>query len=195
MEKEIKLPQAQLKGKVPLEQAIQQRRSVRRYSSQELTLEQTSQLLWSAQGITQKDKGFRAVPSAGALYPSELYVLNKEGLFHYLPDGHSLRQVSQRDIRADLAQACRGQVFVEQAPLSIVIAMVYERVTSRYGSRGRLYADIEVGHIAQNVHLQAVALGLASVPVGAFDDEKVKNLLDLSKEQQPLYIIPIGYAE
>lgn len=195
MKKEISLPAPQLKGKVSLEETISQRRSKRRYRSQELTLEQISQLLWSAQGITAGQARFRAAPSAGALYPMEIYLLNEDGLFHYVPEGHKLEQVLEQDLRRKLAVASLGQSFVAQAPVDIVIAAVYDRITSRYGQRGRRYTDIEAGHIAQNIHLQAVALGLGSVPVGAFDDEQVRGLLKLPAEEQPLYIIPVGYAK
>ncbi len=195
MENEIILPQPWLKGKISVEQAIEQRRSKRRYHPQELTLAQMSQLLWSAQGITDRKSGFRAAPSAGALYPMEIYLLNKDGLFHYLPEEHKLEQVLQKDLRRELASAGLGQSFIAQAPVDIVIAAVYERITSRYGRRGELYTDIEVGHIAQNIHLQAVALGLGSVPVGAFDEGAVKELLKLPNKEQPLYIIPVGYAK
>ncbi len=194
MEKEMLLPRPQIKGKFSLEEAISKRRSKRRFNSQELTLAQISQLLWSAQGITDEGSGFRAAPSAGALYPMEVYLLNKDGLFHYLPEGHKLEQVLQKDLRRELAGAALGQSFVAQAPAAIVIAAVYERVSRRYGQRGRRYTDIEAGHIAQNIHLQAVALGLGSLPVGAFDDEAVKSLLELPDEEQPLYIIPVGYT-
>jgi SagB-type dehydrogenase family enzyme len=195
MEKEISLPVPQLKGKISLEEVISERRSTRRYRSEELSMAQISQLLWSAQGITDKQRGFRAAPSAGALYPIEAYILTKDGLFRYLPDGHKLEQVFQNDVRKELAQAARGQDFIAQAPVDIVIAVVYERVSSRYGQRGRRYTDIEVGHAAQNIHLQAVGLGLDSVPVGAFDERKVKKLLRLPDKEEPLYIIPVGYAK
>lgn len=195
MEKEIALPQPKLTSQVSLEETISQRRSKRKFSSQQLSQEQISQLLWSAQGITDQGRGFRGAPSAGALYPMEIYLASKDGLFHYLPQGHKLEQVFKKDIRRELAAASLGQGFVHQAPINIVIAAVFERITSHYGSRGRRYTDIEVGHIAQNVHLQAVALGLGSVPVGAFDDQRVKKVLKLAEEEEPLYIIPVGYSE
>lgn len=195
MKKEISLPIPKLKGKISLEQAIKERRSKRSFSPQELTIEQIGQLLWSAQGITESRRGLRAAPSAGALYPMEIYLLNKDGLFHYLPKKHKLEQVLQKDLRKELAVAAWGQSFVAFAPVAIVIAAAYERISSRYGQRGQRYTDIEVGHIAQNIHLQAVALGLGSVPVGAFDDQALKQLLKLADDEQPLYIVPVGYTQ
>jgi SagB-type dehydrogenase family enzyme len=195
MEKDVLLPAPKLKGRLSLEQAINQRRSKRRFSAKELSLAQISQLLWSAQGITSRDQGFRAAPSAGALYPMEIYLVGKDGLFHYLPESHKLEQLISEDLRQELARACLDQGCVAQAPVDIVIAAVYERVSSRYGQRGRRYTDMEAGHIAQNIHLQAVALGLGSVSVGAFNERAVKRLLVLTDDEQPLYVIPIGYAQ
>ena len=188
----IKLPKPKLKSNVSLEEAIEKRRSVRSYSSKELTMEQISQLLWAAQGITDR-RGYRAAPSAGALYPLEIYILNKNGLYHYIPEGHILERKSDKDLRSDLARAALGQHFVEAAPFDMVICAVYERVTLRYGQRGIRYTDIEIGHAAQNVLLEAVALGLDSVPVGAFRDDAVSRVLNLPKNEKPIYIIPVGH--
>ena len=194
-EKEIILPQPKLKGKVSLEEAIFKRRSQREFQRKDLSLEQIGQLLWAAQGITAKRGGFnfRAAPSAGALYPLELYALTKDGLYHYLPEGHKLENLSEEGLRGDLADAALGQSSVASGALDIVICAVYERVTSKYGQRGVRYVDIEAGHAAQNIHLQAVALGLGSVPIGAFNDDAAKKCLSLPAACEPLYIIPIGY--
>lgn len=194
-EKEIILPQPIIKGKVSLEEAIFKRRSQREFQRKDLSLEQIGQLLWAAQGITAKRGGFnfRAAPSAGALYPLELYALTKDGLYHYLPEGHKLENLSDKDLRGDLAAAALGQSLVASGALDIVICAVYERVTSKYGQRGVRYVHIEAGHAAQNIHLQAVALGLGSVAIGAFNDDAAKKCLSLPAACEPLYIIPIGY--
>jgi SagB-type dehydrogenase family enzyme len=195
--KEIQLPKPVLKGKISLEEAILKRRSERTFIKKDLTLEEISQVLWSAQGITGQRWGysFRAAPSAGALYPMEIYLLSKDGLFHYIPQGHRLEILNEKDLRNALADACLGQESISQAPIDIVICAVYERVTSKYGRRGIRYVDMEAGHIAQNIHLQAVALGLGSVSIGAFSDEGVKAILSLPKDEEPLYVIPVGYIE
>lgn len=194
---QIQLPEPDKKGKITLEEAIAKRRSKRTFRNQELSLEQIGQLLWAAQGITAKRGGFsfRAAPSAGALYPMEIYLLTQKGTFHYLPPEHKLEVLGEKDLRRGLADAALGQDVISQAPLDIVICAVYYRVTSKYGQRGRRYVDIEAGHIAQNIHLQAVALGLASVPIGAFDDQSIQSLLALSEDCEPLYIIPVGYSD
>lgn len=195
--KEIQLPPVSYQGKVSLEEAVSKRRSQRSFRQKDLSWEEVGQLLWAAQGITGKSLGlrFRASPSAGALYPMEIYALTKDGLFHYLPDGHKLEVLNDKDLRKDLASAAFGQGSVSQAPLDIVIAAVFKRVTAKYGQRGIRYVHIEAGHIAQNIHLQAVALGLGSVPIGAFSDEQVQTALSLPKDHAPLYIIPVGYTD
>ena len=192
--KEIKLPEPTLKGDVSLEEAIVKRRSVRSYSSKDLTEEEISRIVWAAQGITSK-RGFRVAPSAGALFPLEIYVVKKQGLFYYVPHEHKLMEKQRGDLRQKLAEAAYGQIFIAEAPVNIVICAVYERVTKRYGERGVRYTHIEVGHAAQNVHLEAVALGLSSVPIGAFSDSAVSKLLGLPSEERPLYIIPVGHKK
>jgi SagB-type dehydrogenase family enzyme len=187
------LPRPGLKGDVSVEEALAKRRSIRSFSAEKLTIEEISQLLWSAQGITQKGSGFRTAPSAGALYPLEVYLVTEDGLFHYIPQGHRLERLADTDLRDELAGAALGQRPVREAAADIVVTAVYSRTTRKYGQRGVRYAHIEVGHLGQNVHLQAVALGLGSVSVGAFSDEAVRKVLSLPEEEMPLYIIPVGH--
>lgn len=191
----ITLPDPILKGDLSVEEAVSKRRSVRSFAPKDLTLQQISQLLWSAQGITDSSRGFRSVPSAGALYPLEIYAVYSEGVFHYLPYSHQLERLSDKDARPYLAGAAWGQAAVKEAALDIVITAVYQRVTSKYGSRGTRYVDMEAGHCSQNIQLEAVCLGLASVGIGAFSDEEVSACLNLPKDHQPLYIIPVGHKE
>lgn len=192
---EVELPAARLVGDVSVEEALAQRRSVRSYQEGPLTLAELSQLLWAAQGITA-DWGGRAAPSAGATYPLEVYVVVGEvaglevGLYLYRPEGHLLVRRKAEDLRAELASAALGQGWVRNAPVSLVIAASYERTTGRYGERGVRYVHIEVGHVGQNVYLQAGALGLGTVIVGAFVDQDVKELLGI--EEEPLAIMPVG---
>ncbi len=193
-EKEIILPAPTLEGNVSVEEAIKRRRSVRSFKKESLTIEQISQLLWSAQGITGTLHGFsfRAAPSAGALYPLEVYTVVKAGIYHYIPAEHKLVLIKEGDFRRKLANAGLSQSAISTAPLDIVITAVYERTTVKYGERSIRYVHIEVGHVAENILLQATSLGLGSVTIGAFYDEKVKNVLGCSEEEVPLYIIPVG---
>ncbi len=195
--KEIILPKPKTKSKVSLEESISKRRSQRSFEKKDLNLSQIGQLLWAAQGITAVSRGFsfRAAPSAGALYPLELYALTRDGLFQYVPETHVLVHISAKNLIRDLADAALGQGSVASGALNIVICAVFERVTSKYGRRGYQYAYVEAGHAAQNILLQSVALGLGSVPIGAFNNEAVKKCLSLRAACEPLYIIPIGYIE
>jgi SagB-type dehydrogenase family enzyme len=186
------LPRPRRQGPLSLEEAIEQRRSVRKFSGAALTREEVSQLLWAAQGLTGAARRFRAAPSAGATYPLETYVVLPEGLFRYLPEPHALEPRSAEDIRKPLAAAALDQQWVRTAGVVIALAAVPERTTARYGQRGLMYVHMEAGHVAQNVHLQAVALGLGSVAVGAFDDAAVSRVLGLPRGQIPLYLLPVG---
>jgi SagB-type dehydrogenase family enzyme len=195
----VPLPEAMNEGKVSVEWAIQSRRSVRNYKGNPLKLEQVSQLLWSAQGMTKK--GYRAIPSAGATYPLELFVVVSqnsvvglsEGIYHYNPESHALTLTVKGDFQNQLCSACLWQEFVQEAPLSIVIVADYSRTTRRYGNRGERYVLMEVGHAGQNISLQAIAMGLATVMVGAFKDEEISHVMQLSSNYEPLYVIPVGY--
>lgn len=182
-----------MKGSISVEDAIARRRSVRRFRDKALTRQQISQLLWAAQGITDRGRGYRAAPSAGATYPLTVYAVTAEGIYRYLPAAHELQLVRKGDFRAPLARAALAQPWVATAPLDIVITAEPRRTTGRYGRRGMNYIYMEAGHAAQNIHLQAVSLGLGSVPVGAFDDDRVADILQLPEDHVPLYIIPTGH--
>lgn len=188
----MKLPAPRKKGEVSVEETLERRRSERSFTRKELSWEQLSQLLWSAQG--RVERGLRTAPSAGATYPLEVYLATSSGVYHYRPESHELELTLEGDVRAQLCQACLNQGWVAEAPASIVIAAVYQRTGRGYGPRADRYVHIEVGHAAQNVHLQAVALGLGSVPVGAFLDEQVQKVLSLPEGHQAVYVIPVGYV-
>lgn len=187
----VPLPAPRSEGPMSLEETLAQRRSVRSFSRQSLTLDMISQLLWAAQGVSDRS-GHRTAPSAGACYPLETYLVSQEGVFRYRPDGHTLEKTRGDDLRRPLAGAALGQEFVAAAAVSIVFTAVYERTTGRYGDRGARYVHMDAGHAAQNIHLQAEALGLASVAVGAFEDSSVARGLGLPSNEHPIYIIAVG---
>lgn len=193
----VVLPEPVQTGEMPLEQALLERRSVRAYQDQTLTLEHLVQLLWAAQGITRAD-GRRTAPSAGALYPLELRVIVGDveglapGVYRYSPRNHELMQTAAGDRRARLSEAALNQAAVKDAPAVIVMSAVYQRTTAKYGERGIRYAHMEVGAAAQNVYLQATALGLGTVFIGAFHDEEVSKILLLDDEEAVLCLMPIG---
>lgn len=199
----ISLPQPTYKGTCSVEEALKGRRSIRSYKKESLSLADVSQLLWAAYGVTEKisgiSDGLKTAPSAGATYPLELHLVAgdvtglPDGIYRYLPEKHALEKMVDGDKRASLCSAAHGQDMISEAPASIVYSAVYERTTGRYGSRGRdRYVYMDLGHSAQNVYLQAYALGMGTCAVGAFDDEAVKKVVPLSRGAVPLYIMPVG---
>ena len=197
---QIYLPPPNQRGSISLEETIAGRRSIRDFSPEPVSQLQLSQILWSAQGITDTQWKYRTVPSAGATYPLEIFVVCgrdgvegiASGIYHHNIDNHSLTLHHQGEVRLELARTALNQEFIYQAPVDIVICALYERTTLGYGSRGKRYVHMEVGHAGQNIYLQATALGLATVAIGAFHDEQVRQVLRLDKQYQPLYIMPVG---
>ena len=190
----ITLPAPHTDGTISLEAAIAQRRSTRSYSPENLSLEQIGQLLWAAQGVTGDRDALRAAPSAGGRHPLIFYVCRDDGVWRYHQREHALTRHLEQDVRRDLVKAAWDQKFIAQAPCVFAVSAIFERTTQRYGERGQLrYVPMDVGHAAQNLLLQAVALGLASVPVGAFDDDAVEKVLALPGEEEALYLLPVGH--
>jgi SagB-type dehydrogenase family enzyme len=193
----IKLPAPDYRGNTSVEEALSKRRSVRFYSGEDLSIEEVSQLLWAAQGITGPG---RTAPSAGALYPLELYLVVGDvdgldkGVYQYRPVEHELEKAVTGDLRVELSKAAVGQnqEHVRDAAVDLVFTAVYERTTGKYGERGIRYVHMEAGHAAQNVYLQAVSLELGTVVIGAFIDDKVKELVNAEEQEEPLYIMPVG---
>lgn len=193
---EIKLPSPVFASKTSVEEALKKRRSIRSYKNLPVTLQVVAQLLWAAQGITA-DSGFRTTPSAGALYPLEIYLVSGNiekltpGIYHYIPAKHTLQKLKEGDVRTQLAKAAIGQEPVKFGAADIVITAVFSRTTKKYGNKGKRFVLMEAGHAAQNIYLESVSLNLGTVSIGAFDDTQIKNILHL-KEEDPLYILPIG---
>jgi len=187
------LPPPHTTGTISIEQVLARRRSIRSFTDQPLTPSEIGQLLWAAQGVTDPQWGFRAAPSAGALYPLELYVVTAEGVYHYQPQGHRVRLHLSGDRRAELSQACLGQGAVRQAAADFVITAVFSRTHAKYGQRASQYVHMEVGAAGENLCLQAVGLKLGSVMVGAFSDAQISQVLNLPADHAPLLVIPVGH--
>jgi SagB-type dehydrogenase family enzyme len=202
------LPVPRFDSGVSIEQTLLKRRSRRYYTDQALTSSQISQILWAAYGITQaRDEpyfqfrgGLRTAPSAGALYPLEIYLLAGNisdvpaGFYKYLPKMHQLKKINGQDIRSGLAGAALDQMMIKEAPVVLVYTAVFERTTVRYKERGRnRYVPMDIGHSAENVYLQVEALGLGTCAIGAFQDSLVRQVLNLPSVEEPMYIMPIGY--
>jgi len=195
------LPKQKAKGSISVEEALASRRTRRDFQAKPLSLEELAQLLWAAQGITGSEGYLRVAPSGGALYPLDVYAVVGEasvkglasGVYRYLPSQHGLEQTRSGDLREAVAQASLGQMWMADAPLSLVVTAEYARIERKYGSRGRRYAMIEVGHVGQNIFLQAEALGLGVGIVGAFDDGRLAKVLHLPGAHEPLIVMPVGH--
>ncbi|MGB9006010.1 MAG: SagB/ThcOx family dehydrogenase [Candidatus Aminicenantales bacterium] len=208
----IQLPPPRQDSRMSVEKAISQRRSVREFAEGSLSLVEISQILWAAQGFTQERKdpprlwnpkyewqgGLRTAPSAGALYPMEIYLLagNIEGLttgvYKFVPKSHSLKKIMAGDKRSALSDAALKQAAIEKAAAVVVMAGVYERTSYKYGERAERYVVMEAGSIAENIYLQGATLGLGTVLIGAFKDEEVKKVLQMPEDERPLIIMPLG---
>ena len=193
----IPLPPPATDSKTSLEQTLLNRRSVRHFTDKPLTVDQISQLLWAGQGMTN-NREFRTAPSAGALYPLELYVITGRaeripaGIYHYNCKDHQLINIKNGDFRSELYAVGLSQGAIKKTPITILITGVFKRTTVKYGQRGIQYVLMEVGHVGQNILLQAVSLGLGAVSIGAFNENDIIQLMDFGPEEQPLYLIPIG---
>jgi len=188
-----------------LGELLERRYSCRNFQKKSLSLDEISGLLWAACGkkYDALTHASRTIPSAGATYPLELYLVVgenavdklKTGVYHYLIEEHSLVNIEVGDKRKELSGACLGQDFIAKAPVSLIIAAKFQRTTKRYGDRGEHYVYIEVGHAAQNTYLAATNLGLATCEVGAFSEDNAKRMLGLDDDCAVLIVMPIGYPE
>lgn len=194
----ITLPEPVFSSPTSIEEALGKRKSVRAYHDEPISISEVSQLIWAAQGNTRPG-GYRTAPSAGALYPLEVYLLAGDvigldrGFYKYEPQSHVLQKMNEVDYRNELSQAALNQEAIRDAPAVIVITGLYERTTGKYGSRGRNYVHMEVGSASQNVYLQAVSLDLGTVFIGAFYDDDVKKVLGLREDEEPFCIMPVGH--
>ena len=193
----MKLPEPKLEGSTSLEEVLSLRRSIREYREAEISVEQVSQLLWSAYGITSGE-GYRTAPSAMALYPLEIDLVAgavtdlPAGVYRYSPIDHSLKISKEGNLIQELAGTTFDQAFVGQGAAVVVFSAVYERTAAKFGDQGAKMAHLDLGHSAQNLHLQATALGIGTVVVGAFRPDEVSQLLGLPGNEEPLYLMPLG---
>jgi len=187
----FKLPPPRHDSEVSIEKALLERRSIRSYQEEPLTLKDLSQILWAAQGITEPKRGLRAAPSPRAAYLLEVYVLPGDvtnlpmGLYRYQPEGHELIKIADGDKKAELFKAA-GQAPIKNAPVALVIAGLSEK------TQNPAWMYLEAGHAAENVYLQSVSLKLGTVAMGGFKEDEVRKVLNLSEKERVLYIMPIG---
>jgi len=195
-EKMVNLSEPKKSSAVSLEEAIDSRQSVREYSNKKISLEELSQILWAANGINKRGK--RTAPSAGALYPIELYVVGgfgnyESGIYHYLVQEHSLERIKKGEFLAELSEIGLGQKWIKEAPLAIIVSGVIGRTKEKYGARAEQYVALEAGHVGQNIYLQSTALNLGTVSVGAFNEERISEFLGFEEDQKAYYIFPVGH--
>jgi SagB-type dehydrogenase family enzyme len=190
---QIALPPPATSGARSFEEVLASRRSVRSFDPRPLPIGVLGQLAWAAQGVTDRAEGLRTAPSAGALYPLEVYFVTATGTLHYLPEAHRFEPKSHRDLRPALATAALSQEALKLAPCDVVITSVTDRTRKKYHDRSVRYVAIEAGHVGQNLLLQATASGLHGVPIGAFDDRAVRDLLALADGEDPVYLLALGY--
>lgn len=202
----IKLPEPSFNSDYSVEEALLNRRSIREFSDEALSLKEISQILWAAYGITEERShptflrgGLRTAPSAGALFPLDIYLVAgnidglEAGVYKYIADGHSLELHATGDIRDDLAMAALKQDFIKDAPATLFYSAIFSRTTQKYGDRGEeRYVCMDLGHSAQNVYLQCISLGLGTCAIGAFTDDMVSSVMMLTNEEVPLYLMPVG---
>ena len=194
----IQLPEPKYKSNTSIEEALLKRRSVRDYKPEPLSIAEVSQILWAAQGITDDIDRLRTAPSAGALYPLEIYLVAANvkdlsaGIYKYNPQSHSIKKILEGDKRTEISNASLRQESIESSSALVVISAIYERTSVKYGKRTERYVNMEVGHVGQNIYLKAVSLGLGTVMIGAFEDDKLKKALGLPSDEFPLAVYPLG---
>ena len=201
----ISLPVPSHKGTITVEEALKARRTHRSFKARSLTLKQLSQILWGAYGVTATVSGYylKTAPSAGGLYPIDIYTVVGEGgvdtlapgVYHFRPENHSIKCVKQGDVRAAVATHSVHQMWMAEAPVMLVITGEYARCTIKYGPRGVTYTHIEAGHVGQNIFLQAEALGLKSGIVGAFNNKQIIKTMGIPTNHDPLLIMPVGFPD
>jgi SagB-type dehydrogenase family enzyme len=202
--KSVQLPKPSYKGTMSVETAMQGKKSARSFSKTPLNLQQVSQILWAAYGRLPTDAisgaTIKVTPSAGGLYPLDIFLVSGQGTVQDLPEGiymykpltHTLLHVASGDNRKLLAYASLSQMWIAEAPVIVVIAATFGRSTVKYRQRGIQYVFMEAGNANQNMYLQAVAMGLRIGTVGAFNDPQVAGVLKLPDSIKPLLVVPVG---
>lgn len=197
----VSLPTDVNYSKLSLDVALKVRRSVRRYATTPLSLEQLSYLVWAANGVQRVEEGFvyRTAPSAGALYPIETYVLVNnvigvsKGIYHYRVMDHALETLRPGEYAKDLAEAAMGQSSCNNCAFAFIWTAVFQRATWKYGDRAYRYVYLDAGHIAENVALTAAAMGLGSCPIGAMFDDEVNEIVGVDGiGESTVYMTTVG---
>jgi len=180
-----------------LEHIIKARKSIRKFSNAPLSLEEVSLLLNGCK-INEKEGYFerRAYPSAGARFPIEIYpvVFNVEGLkpgaYHYNSNNHSLELLIEKDLGKSTSDFVSS--FIENPAMALIMTAVIPRSEVKYGLKAYPFSLIEAGHIGQNIYLLSTKYNLGCCAIGGYVDETICKVLDLTKEEIPIYSLAIG---
>lgn len=195
------LPRPIVDGGPSLHALLARRRTVRAYdTAAPLSLADAAQLLWSAQGVTEPALGYRTAPSAGPVFPFETDLVAgavdglAAGVYRYDPAAHAIARRGEGDRRADVVGVSFNHAWLSDAPAFIVLSMIVERMAPKYGAAGERFALLEGGHIAQNILLEAEALGLGAAPICAYDGAKLRAVLGLATNEDPVYLLCVGHT-
>lgn len=188
----VKLPEPETKGGPPIWDCLRKRRSVRDYKTQTVSLKELSQILWGSYGVTAKEWGYylKTAPSAGALYPIEIYVASfnveglKKGIYHFNPKDMTLIGVFEGDFSGEITSACLGQDFILDSAFTLVLTAIPSRTMGRYRERGVRYILMDLGCIIQNIYLSLTAMNMGGCIIGAFSDSAMNKIMNLNPEKE-----------
>lgn len=188
----VELPEPETKEGPSIWDCLRRRRSWRNYKNQPVSLMELSQILWGSYGVTAKEWGYylRTVPSAGALYPIEIYVASfnvdglKKGIYHFNPKDMSLNGVFEGDFSREITNACLGQDFILDSAFALIFTAILLRTTSRYRERGIRYILMDLGCIIQNTYISLTALGMGGCIIGAFLDSAMNKIMNLDPQKE-----------
>jgi SagB-type dehydrogenase family enzyme len=201
----IALPRPSLDGSVSVEKALATRTTARSYSPASLSLAQVAQILWAGNGNIPTDAVSAAtkkvIPSARKTFPIEPYLVCGEGtveklpagVYHYDADRHALKRIIEGDLRKPMSAACKGQSWIAQAPISVIVGAVFKRAEATSGpERGINFGVMEAGNANQNILLQARALGFETNTVGGIRDAELSKALKLPEDVRPIVLVTVG---
>ena len=187
----MKLPEPNMKGGMPLMEALSLRQTGREFSDRQLPAQVLSDLLWAAFGVNRPESGKRTAPSAMNLQEIDIYVALAEGLYLFRPEEHDLEKVSGDDIRAMTG----GQDFVAGAPVNLVFVADYTRMTRGSEADKDFYSAADTGFISQNVYLYCASAGLATVVRGWVDREVLAKAMGLGEDRKIILAQTVGYPK
>lgn len=192
LDETIKLPEPERRGGTPIWDCLRERRSIRDYKNLPVSLKELSQILWGSYGVTAREWGYhlKTAPSAGALYPIEIYVASfnvdglKKGIYHFNPKEMTLRGIFEGDFSREITHACLSQDFILSSAFTLILTAIPSRTIGRYRERGVRYILMDLGCIIQNIYLSLTALKMGGCVIGAFSDSAMNKIMNLNPEKE-----------